>query len=155
MTEYKKGFCELTPLNYLDYPDTVEGLDQMEYDIWCRLLEQGGPSIKTTGDCMYRGPGGRRCGVGWVVGDDQFEENRTVDELRLEGIGRRQRRLNNIQEMHDSLAATNSIYAGEGKWSTLSDWTEDHFEAAFEKHKKRKPALKAIEDFKKYQESSQ
>lgn len=155
MTEYKKGFCELTPLDYRDYPDTKEGLDQMEYDIWCRLLEQGGPSVTTTGECMYRGPAGRRCGVGWVIGDDQFREGRTAAELSLEGLGRRFLRLENIQGMHDNLSDTKVTYEGEGEGSIFTEWTEDHFEAAFNKYKKRKPALKAIEDFKKYQESSQ
>lgn len=39
-----------------------------------KLIEQGRPSIDGDGTCLYRGPDGTKCGVGFLISDEQLAE---------------------------------------------------------------------------------
>jgi len=56
-------------------------------EIVANLLKQGKPSISDKGQCYYRGPEGLKCAVGWVISDNEYDENmefKSVTDL-LEG----------------------------------------------------------------------
>lgn len=38
------------------------------------IISQGGKSADAKGECLYRGPDGRKCAVGWLIADSVAEE---------------------------------------------------------------------------------
>ena len=45
---------------------------QRAFDLACEgLAEQGGPSRDAAGTCLYRGPNGRKCAIGWLIPDGE------------------------------------------------------------------------------------
>lgn len=38
-----------------------------------KLREQNAPSIDKDDNCVYRGPGGRRCALGWLIPDELYK----------------------------------------------------------------------------------
>lgn len=39
------------------------------------IISQGGKSADDYGECLYRGPDGRKCAVGWLISDFVAEEH--------------------------------------------------------------------------------
>lgn len=37
------------------------------------VIKQGRPSVDAAGRCLYRGPDGLRCAVGWLIPDELYE----------------------------------------------------------------------------------
>lgn len=42
-----------------------------------KLIEQGGQSVKSTltTTCQYRGDNGRKCAIGWLIEDSEYQES--------------------------------------------------------------------------------
>lgn len=104
--------------------------DQDVFDYVVRkLIEQGEPSTKD-GMCLFRGPGDRRCAVGWLIPDDEYTPavdqqggvgsllnkdvappsllswvNEGVRDLRLPSPQERVRFLSDLQIAHDGTEA--------------------------------------------------
>lgn len=38
------------------------------------IISQGGKSANAIGECLYRGPDGRKCAAGWVISDNVAAE---------------------------------------------------------------------------------
>lgn len=102
--------------------DYLEGRvnEQQVYDfVIVKLREQGYASTRSSpgGDhCAYRGDGGRRCGIGWLIPDEQyhedFEETSVTELVSIfpqfeETTAKKKEFLQYIQWMHD-----NSEYEG-------------------------------------------
>lgn len=48
------------------------------------IINQGGPSIEEDGHCLYRGPNGRKCAIGQLIPNDQY--NLKMD-IGYSGVG--------------------------------------------------------------------
>jgi len=57
--------------------DTNEETRKRRQDYFDRgargVIAQGRPSVGDNGDCVYRGPDGCRCVVGWLIPDERYE----------------------------------------------------------------------------------
>jgi len=52
---------------------------QQYFDFVCtKLLEQGAPCVDENGDCVYNGPNGMHCGIGWTTIGEQVLETESV-----------------------------------------------------------------------------
>jgi hypothetical protein len=62
--------------------------DAIRYAI-SKIIEQGRPSMDEGSDaCLYRGPDGTRCVVGWLIPDGEYEggkmEGKNVEDRRIQ-----------------------------------------------------------------------
>lgn len=57
---------------------------QQYFDFVCtKLLEQGKPCVDEDGSCVYNGPNGMHCGIGWTtIGERVLEGENVMDLLR-------------------------------------------------------------------------
>lgn len=65
----------------------IKNIEQYSlYEIWkyvydC-IVKQGNPSVtKDDLKCLYRGPDGKKCSVGWMIKDEDFNEMFNSDDV--------------------------------------------------------------------------
>jgi hypothetical protein len=82
-----------------------------------KVVEQGCPSYDAVSDkCLYRGPNGTRCAIGWLIPDDRFDHDTmegkdvSFDAVKeaLSGVlpDTEDERLVNLQYAHDVVSET-------------------------------------------------
>lgn len=88
-------------------------LQQIFDKVWIGLKSQGFYQSLEEKSCCYRGEGGRKCAVGWLIPDDKYDpnwENTTSEYLFIEVPGFDQivgvddivkGHLNELQRIHD------------------------------------------------------
>jgi hypothetical protein len=86
-----------------------------------QIALQGGPSVALSGFCAYRGENGRKCAVGAVLADDEyepiFEDHGSVNLINLPDRLKPHRRfLRELQQAHDG-ANRSSDKALDATWS--------------------------------------
>lgn len=62
--------------NITDY--SLEEIWQYAYDC---IVEQGEASVSSTGVCLYRGPEDKKCAVGHMIADEDFNEEFNSDSI--------------------------------------------------------------------------
>jgi hypothetical protein len=72
------------------------------------LRRQDKPSIDDKGHCLFRGPNGTKCAVGWLIPDEEYKPEFDVDGMNkwppyFNGLTREF--LIDIQKAHDTAAA--------------------------------------------------
>lgn len=78
------------------------------------IVEQGAPSQKASGMCMYRGPNGRKCAAGHLIPDELYHEGlesigwRTMDEefYKACGLQHHSSMIWELQRCHDVAASS-------------------------------------------------
>jgi hypothetical protein len=71
----------ITITDYLN--GTVTEQEVADYTIG-KLLEQGYASLDMDGNCVYRGPEGSKCAIGWLIPDDAYDPN--MDAYNANGV---------------------------------------------------------------------
>jgi hypothetical protein len=74
------------------------------------VIAQGGPSMDEAGTCLYRGPNGRKCSLGHLILDEEYDPNwdkkggAAASGLPLTGGVTLYRLVEKMQEAHDYAA---------------------------------------------------
>ena len=54
--------------------NNIQITELVNYIIDC-MEKQGGPSVSSKGNCMYRGPNNTKCAIGHLIGDHLYRES--------------------------------------------------------------------------------
>ena len=87
---------------------------QQEFNTSVRgIFAQGGPSIRPDGECVYRGRGGKKCAIGHLIIDDEYDKKMDgleggvnvsglIEDYKVSTLSKeRERFYNNLQAAHD------------------------------------------------------
>jgi len=90
---------------------------QQAFDfVWERISQQGQPSWQDGVGCLYRGPNGLKCAIGWLISDDDYKpslESKCPTDPRfprlpsLKGLPRDF--LECMQDCHDTVAGVDPL----------------------------------------------
>lgn len=81
--------------------------------VWKRVLNQGKPSKVRVEGCLYRGPGGLRCAVGWLLPDEYYTpdlEGLIPTEAGFPDLGYDPKFLVKLQYCHDDASSDESRF---------------------------------------------
>jgi hypothetical protein len=104
--------------------------DQETFDFVVeKLMEQGFPSMKG-GLCVYGEPGGARCAIGHLMGDQECNRQRTIYEMIQDGLVSAPRSLllmDALQKAHDraAMSAVHSLLWAKRCANNLINAAED------------------------------